>query len=90
MFTATPTSQDLTDNKRTYDKRQPTGNWELHSWGSADLPGMAAVSAITALQVGATLTNVLADKIALDQAAEYLTKTLAPQLRSFQQAVATD
>jgi hypothetical protein len=51
---------------------------------------MAAVSAITALQVGATLSPAPADKIALNNAVEYLMGALAPQLESFQQALAAD
>jgi hypothetical protein len=51
---------------------------------------MAAVSAITALQIGATLTPVSADQIALNKAAEYLLDMLAPQVKSFWQALNTD
>jgi hypothetical protein len=51
---------------------------------------MAAISAITALQVGATLTPVPEDQVALNEAAKYLSATLARQLKSFQQALTED
>jgi len=51
---------------------------------------MAVVSAITTLQIGATLTSAPADRIALNKAAEYLSDTLASQLKSFQQALIAD
>jgi len=51
---------------------------------------MAAISAITTLQIGATLTPIPADQVALNKAAEYLLNTLASQLKSFQQALTAD
>jgi hypothetical protein len=86
----TTVAHDATDYKQAIHRKSPIGNWEIHSWGDAKFPGMAAVSAITALQVGATLTPVPADKIALNNAVEYLMGALAPQLESFQQALAAD
>jgi hypothetical protein len=77
-------------NKSVVDKKSQIGNWEIHAWGNGKFSGMAAVSAITALQIGATLTPVSADQIALNKAAEYLLDTLAPQVRSFWQALTTD
>ncbi len=46
--------------------------------------------AITTLQIGATLTPIPADQIALYKAAEYLLDALASQLKPFQQALAVD
>jgi hypothetical protein len=77
-------------NKSVVDKKSQIGNWEIHSWGDGKFSGMAAVSAITALQIGATLTPVSADQIALNKAAEYLLDMLAPQVKSFWQALNTD
>jgi hypothetical protein len=51
---------------------------------------MAAVSAIATLQIGATLTPLQADKIALNKAADYLMDALSSQLKSFQQAIAAE
>jgi hypothetical protein len=75
------------ENKHAIDKRSPIGNWEIYSWGDGNFPGMAAISAITALQIGATLSPVPADKVALNKAAEYLLDALASQLKSFHQAL---
>jgi len=81
---------DAITHERVYKKRSPMGNWEIHSWGDGRFSGMAAISAITALQVGATLTPVPEDQVALNDAAKYLLETLAPQLKSFQQALTAD
>jgi hypothetical protein len=51
---------------------------------------MAALSAIATLQLGATLAESPADKIAMSKAAEYLTNALALQLRIFQQVLTSD
>ena len=75
---------DATDSNRII-KSGPIGNWEVHSWGDGAAPGMAAVSAITTLQVGATLASTPEDKIAMNEAAEYLKKALASQIKSCQQ-----
>jgi hypothetical protein len=80
---------DATDNTPTIDKSSSIGNWEIHSWGDGAVPGMAVISAITTLQVGATLATDLADKVAMNEAAEYLKSALAPQLKSFQQRLST-
>ena len=77
-------------NRRAIEKRSPVGNWEIHSWGDGKFCGMAAVSAITTLQIGATLTPIPADRIALNKAAEYLLDALASQLKTFQQALIAD
>jgi hypothetical protein len=90
MLPALAATYDMTDNQHTCDNRNAAGNWEIHSKGRADLPGMAVISAITALQVGATLAKAAADQIALTKAAEYLTNVLAAQLKSFQQALTAD
>jgi hypothetical protein len=90
MLTPQVATQEIDDDNLTLRKRNPAGNWEIHSWGRAELPGCAAVSAITALQVGATLAKTIADQIAMNKAAEYLTQALAPQLKSFRQAMAAD
>ena len=76
-------------NKQVIEKRNPVGSWEIHSWGDGKSSGMAAVSAITTLQIGATLTPIPEDQIALNRAAEYLMDALASQLKPFQ-AVAAD
>jgi hypothetical protein len=81
---------DAAAHERVFRKRSPTGNWEIHSWGDGRFAGMAAISAITALQVGATLTPVPEDQVALNEAAKYLSATLARQLKSFQQALTED
>jgi hypothetical protein len=86
----TAVAYDATDYKHAIHRRSPIGNWEIHSWGDAKFPGMAAVSAITSLQIGATLSPVAADKIALNKAADYLMAALASQIESFQQALAAD
>ncbi len=82
---ATVVTRNATDNKRPlpFDKRSPIGNWEMHSWGDGKFPGMAAVSAITSLQIGATLAPTPADKIALNRAVEYLMDALAPPTSIF-------
>ena len=90
MSGGTTVAQGAIRNKLAIDKRSQIGNWEIHSWGNGKFSGMAAVSAITALQIGATLTPVSADQIALNKAAEYLLDTLAPQVRSFWQALSAD
>ena len=90
MLPVLAATYDMTDNQRALGNRSAAGNWEIHSRGCADLPGMAVISAITALQVGATLAKTTADQIALTKAAEYLTNLLAAQLKSFQQALAAD
>jgi hypothetical protein len=83
-------AQDAIKDKRATDKKVQIGNWEIHSWGNGKFSGMAAVSAITALQIGATLSPVSADQIALNKAAEYLLDTLAPQVKSFWQSLTAD
>lgn len=86
----TTAAQAAIRDKSVVDKKSQIGDWEIHSWGNGKFSGMAAVSAITALQIGATLTPVSADQIALNKAAEYLLDTLATQVRSFWQALTTD
>lgn len=90
MPTETTVAHNATEDKHAFHRRSPIGNWEIHSWGDARFPGMAVVSAITALQVGATLASVPEDKVALNNAVAYLMDALAPQLKSFQQALAAD
>jgi hypothetical protein len=87
MPTETATSYKAMDSNGNIKKRNPIGNWEVHSCGDGEVPGMAVVSAITTLQIGATLASIPADKTAMNQAAEYLMKALAPQLKSFRQAL---
>jgi hypothetical protein len=82
------TAHEATDHNHTAGRSRLIGDWEVHTWGGGRLPGMAAVSAIATLQLGATLTDVPEDKVALNKAAEYLTKALAPQLKAFQQGLA--
>jgi hypothetical protein len=86
----TTVAQAAIRNRSVVNKKSQIGNWEIHSWGDGKFSGMAAVSAITALQIGATLTPVSADQIALNKAAEYLLDTLGPQVRSFWQELTTD
>ena len=86
----TNVAYDATDYQHAIHRRHPIGNWEIHSLGDARFPGMAVISAITALQVGATLSSVPADRIALNKAVDYLMDALAPQLESFQQALAEE
>jgi hypothetical protein len=87
MPVETTVAHGAAGNKHVIDKKSPIGNWEIHSWGDGQFPGMAAISAITALQIGATLSPVPADKVALNKAAEYLLDALASQLKSFHQAL---
>ena len=82
------TVHDATDHHLAVDKRSSIGEWEVHSWGTSRLPGMAALSAIATLQLGATLAEDPADSITLNRAAEYLTSALAQQLKAFQQKLA--
>ena len=49
----------------------------------ASSSGMAVLSAITTLQIGATLAPLPEDQVALNKAAEYLLSALAPQLKLF-------
>jgi hypothetical protein len=81
---------DDIDNNHTADKSTRVDQWEIHSWGNGRLPGMAALSAIATLQLGATLAESPADKIAMSKAAEYLTNALALQLRIFRQVLTSD
>jgi hypothetical protein len=81
MSVETTVAHDAGNNKRAIDKRRPVGSWEVHSWGDGRCSGMAAVSAITTLQIGATLSPIAADQIALNKAAEFLLDALAPQLK---------
>ena len=87
MSTAITFSHDVTENENAIDWKSPIGTWEIHSWGDGKLPGMAAVSAIATLQIGATLTPSHADKVALNKAVEYLMSALESQLKSFQQTL---
>jgi len=83
-------AQDAIDNQNAIPRKNPVGSWEIHSWGDGKSAGMAAMSAITTLQIGATLTPIPEDQIALNKAAEYLMDALASQLQPFQRAVAAD
>jgi hypothetical protein len=87
MPVETTVTHDGVNNKPAIDKRSPIASWEMHSWGDAKFAGMAAVSAITTLQIGATLAPIPADQIALNKAADYLLEALASQLKLFQQAL---
>jgi hypothetical protein len=84
------TPQAAVDHYHSVDKISHAGDWEVHFWGDDRLPGMAAVGAIATLQLGATLTEVPEDKIAMSKAAEYLTRALASQLKTFRRALAVD
>lgn len=81
------TKPSVTDNSRAENKQTQVGDWSVHSWGNAKVPGMAAVSAIATLQLSATLSEVPVDRIAFNNAAEYLTKALASQIKSFQESL---
>jgi hypothetical protein len=85
----TPTAGLPTAKKNTVEGQDTqAGDWAIHSWGNSKFPGMAAISAISTLQLSATLSQAATDKIALNQAAEYLAKALAPQIKSFREASA--
>jgi hypothetical protein len=88
--TTNPPSTELptTNNIPFEDKNAQAGDWAIHSWGNSKFPGMAAISAIETLQLSATLSETPTDKIAMNKAAEYLSKALASQIRSFQEASA--
>jgi hypothetical protein len=90
MSVETTIVHDAVDNKCAIDKRSPVGSWEIHSWGDGKCSGMAAVSAITTLQIGATLSPIAADQIALNKAAEYLLDALAPQLKLLLRTLVAD
>jgi hypothetical protein len=77
-----------TNTRTAEEKSTQTGDWAIHSWGNSKFPGMAAISAISTLQLSATLSESPADKIAISKAAEYLAKALASQIKSFQEAAA--
>jgi len=77
-------------NKHATQSRSPVGDWQIHSWGNGNFSCMAAVNAITTLQIGATLAPVPADQIALNEAAEYLINALAPQLKPLRQVLAAN
>jgi len=77
-----------TNHNHAVDKRSSIGEWEVHSWGNGRVPGMAALSAIATLQLGATLAEDPADSMTLNLAAEYLTSALAYQLKALQQKLA--
>jgi hypothetical protein len=83
-----PARSPATNKSPVEEKNTQIGDWAIHSWGSSRFPGMAAISAIATLQLSATLSDTPADKLAMDKAAEYLTKALAPQIKSFQEASA--
>jgi hypothetical protein len=51
---------------------------------------MAVLSAITTLQIGATLAPLPEDQVALNKAAEYLLSALAPQLKLLLQTLTPD
>ena len=87
---AETTVADDASNKPTLENRSPVGSWEMHSWGNGKFSSMAVVSAITTLQIGATLAPIPADQVALNKAAEYLLDALASQLKPFLQALAVD
>jgi hypothetical protein len=76
------------EDNQVVGKKSQVADWEVHSWGNGRLPGMAAISAIATLQVGATLTEDPADKLAMNKAADYLIKALAPQLKTFRKILA--
>jgi hypothetical protein len=84
------TVHGVADDREAVDGRRQIGAWEVHSWGTGRLPGMAVLSAITTLQVGATLAEAPADKIAMNDAAEYLIRALQTQLKTFQQTLRAD
>jgi hypothetical protein len=90
MSVETTIVHDAVNNKCAIDKRSPVGSWEIHSWGDGKCSGMAAVSAITTLQIGATLTPIPADQVALNKAAEYLLDALAPQLKLLLRTLVAD
>jgi hypothetical protein len=86
--TGRATVDGATDHNHSVDKASSIGEWEVHSWGNGNVPGMAALSAIATLQLGATLAEDPADSMTLDLAAEYLTSALAYQLKALQQKLA--
>ena len=49
----TPSRVIQLDNKALSTREAQLGSREIHSWGMVKPPGMAAVSAITTLQIGA-------------------------------------
>jgi hypothetical protein len=81
------TKMSAYDDRHTGDKPTHVGDWAIHSRGNARFPGMAAISAIATLQLSAALADVPTDRIALSNAAEYLTKALAPQIKSFHASI---
>jgi hypothetical protein len=83
-----PAGLPTTNKSPAEYKNTQAGNWAIDSWGSSKFPGMAAISAIATLQLSATLSETDTDKLAMNKAAEYLTKALAPQIKSFQEASA--
>jgi hypothetical protein len=88
MPTGNAALPDTADYNFAVDKKSPVGDWEIHACGDGRLPGMAVVSAIATLQLGATLAEATEDKIAMNEAVEYLTKTFASQLKIFRETLA--
>jgi hypothetical protein len=82
------TVDGATNHNHAVDKTSSIGEWEVHSWGNSRVPGMAALSAIATLQLGATLAEDPADSLTLNRAAEYLTSALGHQLKALQQKLA--
>jgi len=63
------------------------GDWEGRWWGDGKFPGIAAVSAIATLRLGAELTAELPIRNNLTEAADKLSLLLADQIELFVQAL---
>jgi hypothetical protein len=90
MPVGTTVADGAMDKKTAIDRKNPIGNWEIHCRGNGSSSGMAVLSAITTLQIGATLAPLPEDQVALNRAAEYLLGALACQLKSLLQTLDTD
>jgi hypothetical protein len=90
MPVGTTVADGAKDKKTAIDRKNPIGNWEIHCRGNGSSSGMAVLSAITTLQIGATLAPLPEDQVALNKAAEYLLSALAPQLKLLLQTLTPD
>jgi hypothetical protein len=90
MPVGTTVADGAMDKNPAIDRKNLIGNWEIHCRGNGRSSGMAVLSAITTLQIGATLAPLPEDQIALNRAADYLLSALAPQLKFLLQTLASD
>ena len=79
----------LIGNTHVVPRQSLVGDWEGTQWGDGKFPGVVSVSAIATLRQFASIADAPAVKMALNSAADDLTRTLADQIESFQRALIT-